>query len=710
MPFPVTVELGVGTAGAWVDVSAYVYARDPVTITRGRADEASRVDASAARLTLNNRDGRFSPRNPTGAWYGTLGRNTPIRISVTSGSLRVRFVGEVSSWPTQWGDGGRDVWTSIEAAGIMRRLGQGVSPVDSAMRQRILMEGYGPTLSDAVVYWPAEDAEGSTSLASGVGGSPLRISGGTPTLATNGAFTTSAPLPVLNGATLTGSVPAYPTNTELHVRLLFAIPAMQTEGSVLLSVRTSGTLGRVDVTYYQASGGSLKLNSYDGDGNFLSLSSAALTGIDGKLWWLALNLTQVGANVEQLTELLQVGTSTKLSMFRTQNSTTVGFATRITINRGGTLDDVTVGHVMLTTNPYESLDGSWQMLAAYAGETAAYRITRLCEEQGIPITVHGDPSTSVLMGPQRVATFLDLLGECADADGGILCETRDTLGLTYCTRSYLYNQATALALTYSAVAELTPVDDDQSVRNDVTVSRIEGSSARAVLETGRLSVLPPPDGVGRYDDAPPALNVASDGQLADIAGWRLHVGTLDEARYPTLAVRLSDPAFTASAALTAAAFDLDIGEKVTVTGLPAWLPPGPIEVIAQGFTETLDTLAPAIAVNATPASLWNVFALGSATHGRLDSEDSTLAAGYTATATTFSVAVAAGSALWITTATHPAEFPFLAKVAGEEVTVTAITGTSSPQSWTVSRAANGAVKAQLAGAAVRIARPVSLAM
>ena len=126
-PVPATFELQLGAT--WVNISGLVYAREDVQITRGRADEASNVEASRLTLQLNNRDGRFSPRNPTGPYYPLLGRNTPIRVKIGSD---IRFVGEVSSWPVSWNTSGSDVWVQVEAAGILRRLTQGATPLRSA--------------------------------------------------------------------------------------------------------------------------------------------------------------------------------------------------------------------------------------------------------------------------------------------------------------------------------------------------------------------------------------------------------------------------------------------------------------------------------------------------------------------------------------------------------------------------------------------------
>lgn len=77
--FDVRVEL---LAGRWVDITGDVYTRDRIEIERGRPDETSDVDPAKCKLTINNRGGKYSPRNPNGPYYGRIGRNTPLRVTI----------------------------------------------------------------------------------------------------------------------------------------------------------------------------------------------------------------------------------------------------------------------------------------------------------------------------------------------------------------------------------------------------------------------------------------------------------------------------------------------------------------------------------------------------------------------------------------------------------------------------------------------------
>lgn len=57
----------------------------PIAYSAGRPDEAGQIDPGQMTMTLDNRDGRFSTRNPNGPYYGLLRRGTPMVLSMASG-------------------------------------------------------------------------------------------------------------------------------------------------------------------------------------------------------------------------------------------------------------------------------------------------------------------------------------------------------------------------------------------------------------------------------------------------------------------------------------------------------------------------------------------------------------------------------------------------------------------------------------------------
>jgi hypothetical protein len=93
----ISVDLLLG--GSWTALPSKVYARDSIRITRTRSSEDStRPDAARAQLTFNDRDGRFSPNNPSGIYYGLIGKNTPLRISAGLGGTPTYRAVSTGSW------------------------------------------------------------------------------------------------------------------------------------------------------------------------------------------------------------------------------------------------------------------------------------------------------------------------------------------------------------------------------------------------------------------------------------------------------------------------------------------------------------------------------------------------------------------------------------------------------------------------------------
>src|SRR6266487_2479669 len=206
---PLDLSIAIYVDASWIDITPDVYGggRAEIEVTRGRADEGTRVDPSVATLLLNNRNGQYSPRNPTSWLYGKIGRNTQVRVAL---GADVRFSGEISECPQRWDVTGTDIYVPVQASGILRRLGQGATPLKSTMYRGYTAIGNFLPNPDAapVAYWPCEDAEGSTVLASALGGPPMTVVG-TPTLASNTDFKCSEPIPVLSTSEWTGVVPPY---------------------------------------------------------------------------------------------------------------------------------------------------------------------------------------------------------------------------------------------------------------------------------------------------------------------------------------------------------------------------------------------------------------------------------------------------------------------------------------------------------------------
>ena len=115
--------------------------------------------------------------------------------------MSYRFCGEVAEWPPAWDPTGTDVYCSITASGVLRRLSQG-NLLGSALH-RFWTSQTG--VLAPVAYWPCEDLAGATSLGSGTGGAAMSVDG-KPTLASSTAFLSSEAIPQLSSSTWTGLV------------------------------------------------------------------------------------------------------------------------------------------------------------------------------------------------------------------------------------------------------------------------------------------------------------------------------------------------------------------------------------------------------------------------------------------------------------------------------------------------------------------------
>ena len=132
--------------------------------------------------------------------------------------------------------------------------------------------------------------------------------------------------------------------------------------------------------------------------------------------------------------------------------------------------------------------------------------------------------------------------------------------------------------------------------------------------------------------------------------------------------------------------------------------------MVQGFEEDIREFSWDITLWCSPAGPWTVGVVEDTVLGRPDTDGSELASGVSSSATSWSVAVTAGP-LWITSAAFPTHFPLDVMLGGERVRVSAISGGSSPQTFTISqRSVNGIVKSHLAGAPLSLADPMRPAL
>ena len=647
----------------------------------------------------------------TTAFVDDAGRPWSLTGTAAIENWSTRLVGQVADITPSWPHGDLsdenagyvgEARVDVTIAGTLRRLAQGQKPLPSAIRRMASSPENTFTIGRRVIaYWPLEDgADSSQGASAKPRGAPMTV-GGSWRWAADDSLAGSEPLPSVSANEPAGwhaqLPPAAPPASGMWAVDLFVRipePIAGPDSTPLVSITTNGSVRTWTVL---ANDTALIVGARYSDDTPAVLATGGSGGLFGGWALLRFEVEQDGGNVDWRVRYVPLGTGTVFGFEGTVPGV-VGIPTTVANLFTAPPEGISYGHVIVS----DGLVVGWLAPAdtAYVGETAGARIMRLCAQEGIPLDFVGDPDDTAPLGPQRVATLLELLREAAAADMGILYEPRRRLGLAYRTRRSLYNQPPRLVLdaaTNDIANPFVPVLDDQRLRNDVTVARVDGSSVRLVDDESVAAH-------GLYDEQVD-LNLASDDQLLEQAGWRLALGTWPGMRYPELTSEL-----TIAPHLIDAWTALDIGDRVQVTNLPPQHPVDVVDLIVEAPGEAWSVSRITAQLTCSPGGPWDVGVLDSdgtpdTSMRRLATDGSELAAGVDADDTVLSVAVTGPR--WTT---NPAYFPLDVLVGGERMTVTAISGASSPQAFTVVRSVNGVAKAHTAGAAVQVANPLRLAL
>lgn len=567
---------------------------------------------------------------------------------------------EITDWVPGWDETTQDAIMNITGAGILERLGQGEEPLRSSLFRDLSIN------DDVVAYYPLEDGKDASRFTSGRQNDITTLSiAGDVTLSAFDDFAASEPLPTVDAGYIRGAVPVYDGADNQRFMALVAVPDDGVDAeAVLLRTWVSGaTIRRWDVVV--STTGNLKMQGFDDDGSQVFDSGFIAFDVNGKLLFASLWLEQDGSDTNWQVSTFEVGASSGSIMSGTESGT----YGRFTIVQLGSLFGMAgtaYGHAAILNDDVHSIwDVVHNSLDAWSGETALERFIRLTDEEGIPLVVAGDPDDAAAVGPQEPAELLTLLGDAATADLAIFGEERSTRALRVRSRADLYNQEPALQLDMNdghVINPFRPPLDNQRVRNDVTVERVDGSTYRAIKETGPLNVSSPvddPQGVGRHKTSV-RLNLAGDGQLKNQATWRLHLGTAGGHRIANLEIEMEH-----HPELQQAVLDLQQGDRIRLSNPPDGLPPDDIDLLALGWTHSITDQTWRATYNCVPGSPYRIGEVGNTDH-RYDTASSALAQDVTDTDTELLVTTKAGPR-WTEDA---AQFPIPALLGGEAVSAT----------------------------------------
>jgi hypothetical protein len=631
------------------------------------------------------------------------------------------YISDVRPLFTPTPGGGTWSTVQIDISGVGSKLEKNEAPAWSPMRRSIQLASSAP-----VSYWSLEDAEGSTSAAPALPGqAKMMVSGpavfsfdqGTPSELYLSRYGTRPIVSVAAGARLTAAVAAPSTSAQWAVSVIAelwvpGIPGV-TEVRVLEWLTPGGTYNRwalvATLTGYT-------VRAYnDAAGTTTDLLVDATGAFSGQITY-TIEAVQSGSNISlqifydsggfpggPATVAATLTAITKIAVNPDQVNSTAAVTPaglKFVAGHVRVLDDSTVRDLPYYVDTEQDLVLSAK--DAWFRETAHQRIGRLCAEERVPFALTGSPATtgSTLLNAQQDGSFTELISRAAESEsGGLLFESG--FGYRYLPRTARYNQAVALTVdmsTYAHSGDTGPADVlvpqlESRVTNYWTVERAGGSTGSAAADAGYRARR------GTIAEQV-TVDVLRDDDLDDHAAWRVHLGVdaLD-AYYPGLPVDLA-----ANPDLIESWLACDIGSRVQRTNQPTIAGYGTIDQVIEGYTELLGPRTWSVTANCSPASVWDVFTLDDPVLGWLNPAGSTLAAGIDATVITLSVAGTAP--LWTTAAVYPVDI----NVGGERMTVTVVTGATSPQTFTVTRGVGGFSKAHDLGTPVTLWTAAVLAL
>jgi hypothetical protein len=621
------------------------------------------------------------------------GNTNVLPVTVSHDNYTVRadvFNGFADQWQPQFipSTDGMTSIVRLTASGILRRLGQGNGVIRSALTR------YLPS-TNPVAWWPLEDGVDSTQAASGLpDGQPLSVSVGIMDFvddAPPGASGSAHPQPDAKNA-LRGVVAGVdPAGWQVAVWTKGVIVSgaagahyvaweiRTTTGKILRLIHQYGADAAVGVGLYLS-------EDQENETDLVSLNDPvprSNLGITGEWLHVVFTAQQSGADTNVWLDVNDVTVAGA-----TWAGQTIGAPLRIDAigafagDTGSVSDDMAdiyLSHLSF----HNSVPLIFQHDAGmgFPYEPASDRIQRVCDERGIRITVAAGDSEP--LGPQPAGGDLDILRDAEHSDMGILYERG--WGLGYRPRSTRYNQVPALTVdleTYMHSQEmrpeqiLAPTYDDQGTRNDVTVSRTDGSSARVVDSEHAARH-------GVYDDSV-TIGVAADSALPSHAGWRVHLGTWEEMRYPGISVDLAGQPDLIDSWL-----NVTPGDRVQQVNVPAPHPSEDVDQHAGGISQTLTRLGSwGGSIVGTPARPWTVGVVEDPVLGRADTGGSQWADDVDAGTDTSALVVVTAGPPWITTASQPSMFPLDVRSAGVVLSVTGIE-TAARDTFTRSVGAGG---------------------
>ncbi|MER7806172.1 hypothetical protein [Streptomyces sp900116325] len=520
--------------------------------------------------------------------------------------VRPRFWGTVNEWPVQWS--GLMSTVQVSATDLFKRLNR-LPPLMSCLSEEI--KALGP-----LAYYPLTEPAGSTSAGdlSGTTAGPLSITqvgaGGTldfgagvgPESAPE-ALVALTPASATAGKYLTADMgQRYQDSTVGNWNMMSGWFSTSTAGRVLFAL--TGAAGTKRIVWSLNGSGALQVETMVDGSTWQTATVSSGNLADGNLHHFAYDEFAGSVYVDGVSRA--IGSVQWMESLRTL--TIGGYA-------GARLWSGTIGHIMITATQYTGIGAQMAIhyqagTTAFAGETAADRITRLAGYAGVDsVTVLGSTHDPVAGQGEGGSAVMARMREVETTESGRLYAERDYYGLAYQSRDLRYNPGPASEVFEIDYADLDTLgvqlaDDDQKLCNQVEASRPGGATQKVRADSSVLAF-------GLYGRQLEILKT-SDNSVIDAASWIV-------SRYANPDPELREvpvEAFTMPNYLDI--LDAEISSYFTVYNLPAQAPSPELRVTVEGYTETIKHNSHVIQFRTSASETDSVWILDDPVYSQLD--------------------------------------------------------------------------------------------
>lgn len=729
---------------SWTDITHYFLWDAEIVCEIGAKNESLRLVPASLSGTLKNNQpngGDWTLDNALSPLQPYVRENLPIRARLDVGNgASDRFFGYLTTAKPTRNAGGAYNLVSLVAHGVSRRLRQGEDAKFSPMYRWHMLSHKFPVDTNAgwpngdqqyhalpTYLWPLEESAGALRGANVIDPAYPLVADGVDRVPQFGGdsylngvrslttFNYGSGLSVVFPRITPGGRIETDDNTSLKsIRTQFLVRVDQsTQDSLIdrlgntadaiksrvLTMRVDLTGAETVVVYFDSDGTYLLmyLDTLDSNGVSIDTKAGGETGLQWELGvYVTIDLVQNGTAVETRMSHLPLAVNLHdaipeidfLLPYYSQFivNRTLGGITGYTLAEGAIYSSGGIGMLSVHNGASDTFPTRYPpALLGSPGETVAQRLYRLGVEESVSINVIGD-ATDIPMGPQSVDGFLNLIYEAVDVDLGRLLDGLDP-GLTYIARQQIYSQTPSLTLDAADGDTLGPDDpdhDDQGRINTYTARSRTGSSQTFTQSDGPLGT----DTVGTYATGGDH-RAALDGDLYQIAAWKVGQGSVRGLRYPRVRFQLAKPATSVKAQQW---LDTRPTNRLVVAGGQPAAPDPDLSLVLLGWTERWNSKTWSVVANTGRYAGYGVTTLAqdsgdtSAFLGWLDVDTVTTAATLDAGGTSVTVNV---TGQLLTNATTPS--PNYAddidglyiNLDGMKVGVTAITGAASPQTLTL---------------------------